>query len=112
MAFLADLFEPPYYAVIFSSIRTGKDSDGYSDTAVRMLELASTMDGYLGVEALGAGSDAITVSYWRGEEDIAAWRNQIEHVEARRMGRQTWYDDYRLRVAKVERAYDLTSALS
>lgn len=112
MTFLADLFEPPYYAVIFSSVRSGKDPDGYGDTAARMLELASTMDGYLGVETLGAGSDGITVSYWRSEEDIAAWRNQIEHVEARRMGRQTWYDDYRLRIAKVERSYGLTSAPS
>lgn len=109
MTFLADLFEPPYYAVIFSSVRSGKDPDGYSDTAAQMLELACTMDGYLGVETLGVGSDGITVSYWKSEEDIAAWRDQSEHVEARRSGRQLWYNDYRLRVAKVERSYGLAS---
>ncbi len=105
MTFLADLFEPPYYAVIFSSVRTDKDPDGYSATAARMLELASKVDGYLGVETLGAGADGITVSYWRDEAAIAAWRDHGEHVEARRTGRQSWYNDYRLRVAKVERAY-------
>lgn len=105
MTFLSDLFEPPYYAVIFSSVRTTEDPDGYAETAVRMLELAASMDGYLGVETLGSGSDGITVSYWRSEDDIAVWRNQVEHVEARRSGRRTWYKDYRLRVAKVERAY-------
>lgn len=109
MTFLSDLFEPPYYAVIFSSVRTGKDPDGYIATAERMLELASGMEGYLGVETLGAGGDGITVSYWRDEAAIAAWRDDVEHVEARRAGRQSWYRDYRLRVAKVERAYGLAS---
>lgn len=112
MTFLSDLFEPPYYAVIFSSIRSGKDPGSYSDTAARMLELASMVDGYLGVETLGAGVEGITVSYWRDEEAIAVWRNNLEHVEARRAGRQVWYDDYRLRVAKVERAYGRASIAS
>lgn len=112
MTFLSDLFDPPYFAVIFSSVRSGKDPDGYSETAARMLDLASEVDGYLGVETLGAGSDGITVSYWRTEEDIAAWRNQVDHAEARRAGRETWYDDYRLRVARVERAYGVTSGIS
>lgn len=109
MTFLSDLFEPPYYAVIFSSVRSGKDPVEYSATATRMLELASKVDGYLGVETLGAGADGITVSYWRDEAAIAAWRDNLEHVEARRAGRQVWYNDCRLRVAKVEHAYGSAS---
>ena len=112
MTFLSDLFEPPYYAVIFSSVRTGKDPDGYRDAAMRMMDLASEVDGYLGVETLGAGVEGITVSYWRDEAAIAIWKDNVEHAEARRMGRRSWYSDYRLRVAKVERAYGLASVVS
>ncbi len=60
---------PPYYAVIFTSVRTGVDNDGYAQTAGRMVELASSQPGFLGVES--AREDAgITVSYWRSLEDI------------------------------------------
>lgn len=110
MAFLSDLFSPPYYAVIFSSERSGTDPAGYAATADRMLELARQADGYLGVETLGSGAAGITVSYWRDEAAITAWKNNVEHEEARRMGRRTWYKDYRLRVARVERAYGLKSS--
>lgn len=109
MAFLSDLFEPPYYAVIFSSVGSRVDDEGYGKTAGRMLELAARADGYLGVETLGAGANGITVSYWRDEAAIAAWRNEAEHTEARAKGRETWYQDFRLRVAKVERAYGMTA---
>lgn len=110
MTFLSDLFDPPYYAVIFSSVGSRIDAEGYAETASRMLDLAAQADGFLGVETLGAGANGITVSYWRDEAAIAAWRNEAEHVEAQARGRQTWYKDFRLRVAKVERAYGLTNS--
>ncbi len=109
MTFLADLFDPPYYAVIFCSVRTGDDAVAYGETAARMLDLARGSEGYLGVETLGDGEAGITVSYWQDEASIAAWRDNLDHAEARRSGRETWYRDYRLRVAKVERAYGLNS---
>lgn len=105
MDFLSDLFDPPYYAVIFSALKTGEDAAGYSDAAARMTELAATSEGYLGVETIRQGPSTITVSYWRDEAAITRWRENVEHVEARRNGRQTWYADFRLRIAKVERSY-------
>ena len=53
------------------------------------------------------GSDGlgITVSYWRDEAAILAWRRHAEHTLARERGRQQWYEHFELRVAKVERAY-------
>lgn len=107
MDFLSDLFELPYYAVIFSSVRSQADAADYAGTAARMLDLAREADGYLGVETLGNGSNGITVSYWRDEAAIAAWRNEAEHAEAQAKGRQTWYQDFRLRIARVERAYGM-----
>ncbi len=97
--------EPPYYAVIFTSKRTEGDR-GYDTMARRMAELAAQQPGFLGVEsARGADGVGITVSYWRDEASIVAWKRDAEHREAQRAGKETWYADYRVRVAKVERSY-------
>ena len=47
---LAPLFSPPYFAVIFTSLRTEGDAD-YGAMAERMEELAREQSGYLGIEA-------------------------------------------------------------
>ena len=102
----ARLPEPPYYAVIFSSLRNGEDAAGYETAAQRMLELAAQQPGFLGVEsARGADRFGITVSYWASESAIAAWKHQAEHAATRAHGRKHWYEHFELRVAKVERAY-------
>lgn len=96
---------PPYYAVIFTSRRTEGDR-GYGDMAQRMMELAAQQPGFLGVESARGGDGlGLTVSYWRDEASIMAWKRDNEHQQAQRGGQQTWYDDYQVRVAKVERAY-------
>lgn len=99
--------EPPYYAVIFTSLRTEGDQ-GYGQMADRMLELASQQPGFLGVESARSESGlGITVSYWTSEEAIAAWKAHAEHQVAQATGQRVWYSDYQLRVAKVERDYSL-----
>jgi heme-degrading monooxygenase HmoA len=103
---LARTPEPPYYAVIFASVRTAQDNEGYGDAAERMAQLASEQPGYLGVDSVRGGDGVgITVSYWSSEEAIAAWRRNAEHTLVRENGRKNWYNEYELRVAKVERAY-------
>ena len=94
---------PPYYAVIFSSLRTGVD-EGYGNVAERMVQLASEQPGYLGMESVRDGL-GITVSYWQSLEAIAAWRAQGEHSEARAKGRSDWYAAFKVRICKVERDY-------
>ena len=102
--------EPPYYAVIFTSLRTEGDH-GYGHMADRMVELASQQPGFLGVEsARTADGLGITVSYWESEEAIAAWKAHTEHKVARETGQKVWYSDYYLRVARVERGYGRTTA--
>jgi heme-degrading monooxygenase HmoA len=97
---------PPYYAVVFSSVRTSDDPSGYEATAQRMVELAREMPGFLGIESVrGADGFGITVSYWESEESIRKWRLQSEHVIAQSQGRTRWYASYELRICKVERAY-------
>jgi len=100
--------EPPYYAVIFSSIRR---DDGYAQVAERMVDLASQQPGFLGVESVrGTDGFGITVSYWTSEEAIAAWKANVEHLAAQEKGKQEWYKHYELRVAEVKRAYAKPSA--
>ena len=101
----ARLPDPPYYAVIFSSQRTAGDQ-GYVATAQRMGGLAQQQPGFLGMEsARGAEGFGITVAYFTDEASIAAWKANMEHREAQRMGHTTWYEHFELRIAKVERAY-------
>ncbi len=101
----AALPEPPYYSVIFSSLRTEGD-DGYGRMADRMVELASGQSGYLGVESVrSADGFGITVSYWSSLEAIAAWKSATEHRIAQETGKARWYEHYEVRIARVERAY-------
>ncbi|QSX79625.1 antibiotic biosynthesis monooxygenase family protein [Agrilutibacter solisilvae] len=102
----AQLPEPPYYAVIFSSLRNGDDDAGYQAAAERMVALASQQPGFLGVETVrGADGFGITVSYWESEAAILAWKHQADHAATRAHGRRHWYEYYELRVSKVTRAY-------
>lgn len=95
--------EPPYVAVIFTSLRREGDH-GYSQMSARMARLAADQPGYLGVEAARDGI-GITVSYWRDEEAARAWKLIAEHLVAQRQGRDRWYSDYRVRIAVVVRDY-------
>lgn len=102
---MADV-EPPYYAVIFSS-RHGADLGGYERMAKQMERLAADQPGFLGMESVrGEDGFGITVSYWRTTGDIERWKAHAEHAVARRMGRERFYREYSVRVARVERAYD------
>jgi heme-degrading monooxygenase HmoA len=95
--------EPPYYAVIFTSLRTEGDN-GYGAMAALMEELAAKQPGYLGIESARSGL-GITVSYWADEAAIAAWKANVQHAAAQKLGQERWYANYHLRIAKVERAY-------
>jgi heme-degrading monooxygenase HmoA len=96
--------DAPYYAVIFTSQRTGVD-DGYGAMGDRMVELASRQPGFLGVEsARDAQGLGITVSYWASLEAIAEWRKHPEHRVAQAAGYSKWYSQFSTRVSKVERA--------
>ena len=100
---LAPLLDPPYYAVIFSSIQT-YNLEHYAETANEMERLGRLQPGFLGIDS--ARQDiGITVSYWRTLEDIKAWKHHLDHTAARERGRKQWYAQYTLRIAKVEHNY-------
>jgi len=101
---LAKTPSPPYYAVIFTSTRTSGDN-GYSEMSDKMFELVAQQDGFLGAES-AREEIGITVSYWRDLESIKRWRDNADHTIARNRGRSDWYNNFKIRIAKVERDYE------
>ncbi len=94
---------PPYYAVIFSSMRTAIE-EGYEAMAEEMVRLAELQPGYLGHESVRDGL-GITVSYWESLEAIKSWKANTDHLVAQKFGREKWYAAYKTRIALVERDY-------
>ena len=89
---LAATPDPPYWAVVFTTVRSTVDQEAYERAADHMVELAAQQPGYLGHETArdpdGAG---ITVSYWESLDAIALWRDQVDHLAAQRLGEvPTW----------------------
>lgn len=101
---IAQTPSPPYYAVIFTSVRTEGDQ-GYSEMSDQMTELVQQQEGFLGWES-ARNEVGITVAYWRDLDSIRKWRDHAEHMVARRLGHEKWYQSFKVRIALVERDYD------
>ena len=102
MQTLVNTPEPPYYAVIFTSIRTDGDN-GYGDAAQQMLELASKQPGFLGFET-ARQEIGISVSYWASLAAIKSWKENTDHRDTKKNAK-VWYSNFRVRVCRVEREY-------
>lgn len=86
---IAEMPEPPYTAVIFTTVRADvgpAQAAAYAATSTRMVELAAQQPGFLGVESAHEVL-RITVSYWRDPESAARWKAVAEHVVTQRLGR-------------------------
>ncbi len=79
--------QPPYYAVIFTSLRH-KNDKGYLKMAEKMATLVKKQDGFLGFES-AREEIGITVSYWRDKESIQKWKENLEHLKAQQMGKNS-----------------------
>lgn len=105
--------EPPYYAVTFTSRRPIDPDDDYDQVGERMFRLASEQPGFLGADSVrkpdGVG---ITVSYWTDEESIRAWHELGEHRVAQAQGYDHFYEEFSIRVSKVERQYGFDRSAS
>jgi heme-degrading monooxygenase HmoA len=98
---------PPYYAVIFTSLRTDIDA-GYEEMAEEMVHLAALQPGYLGHESARSGL-GITISYWESLEAIRTWKVNSDHLIAQKYGREKWYSAFKTRIALVERDYGMNN---
>lgn len=96
---------PPYFAVIFTSIKD-KNDVGYNEMSHRMMELAAEQPGFLGVDS-ARNKIGITVSYWESELAILNWKKNSEHLLAQQLGKEKWYQSFHVRICKVEREYGM-----
>jgi enamine deaminase RidA (YjgF/YER057c/UK114 family)/heme-degrading monooxygenase HmoA len=105
-----EAYEPPYYAAVFTTVRTQDQSD-YSEAGAQLEDLVKDVPGYLGMDhAQTPGGLGITVSYFRDADALTEWRTNAEHRAAQQRGRAQWYQTYTLHVAKVERSHGFVRA--
>ncbi|WOH78871.1 antibiotic biosynthesis monooxygenase [Bradyrhizobium sp. BEA-2-5] len=97
-------------AVIFEVWPKPEHRQDYFDLAADLKPLLQTIDGFISVErfeSLTEKGKILSVSFWRDEAAVLAWRNTMEHRRTQAKGRARIFENYRLRVASVIRDYGL-----
>jgi len=97
-------------AVIFELEPVAARKQQYLDIAADLQRELQAVDGFISIErfeSLSQPGKLLSLSFWRDEAAISAWRNLANHRAAQRAGREHLFDDYRLRVAEVLRDYGM-----
>lgn len=99
-------------AVIFE-VWPGADGgrDTYLDLAARLKADLGRIDGFISVErfeSLAEPGKLLSLSFFRDDEAVDAWRNRPEHRSTQSRGRSGVFKDYRLRIAAVTRDYGMS----
>lgn len=103
MGVIANTPTPPFYAVILTVV-PGDDSEGYREMTNRLVTLAQTQAGFLGIES-SQSSLGIIVSYWDSLTAIESWTHNTFHQSAKEIGKSTWYRHFRTRICEVKLQY-------
>jgi heme-degrading monooxygenase HmoA len=85
--------------------------EDYLDIAAKLRPMLQTIDGFISVERFESITEKgkmLSLSFFRDEEAVQAWRNIAEHRTAQAAGRSGVFKDYRLRIAGVIRDYGMT----
>jgi heme-degrading monooxygenase HmoA len=97
-------------AVIFEVRLKPGHKQEYLDLAAELRSILTTIDGFISIErfeSLTEKGKLLSLSFFRDEEAVAAWRNLSQHRKAQSRGRAAIFEDYRLRVAGVIRDYGM-----
>ena len=98
--------------IIEFRIKPGREAQ-YDEVAAALHTAVQEMDGFISVERFesrGTPGKILSLSYWRDEQALAAWRNLAEHRAAMAVGKQQIFADYRIVVAEVSRDYSFRAA--
>src|SRR3546814_12780319 len=98
------------HAVIFEVQPKADHYQDYLDVAAALRPELEKIDGFVSIErfaSLSVEGKILSLSFWRDEEAVKAWRSHLAHREAQARGRQELFADYRIRVATVIRDYGL-----
>ena len=92
--------------VLFRSKLTDQAGDDYHAMAEEMLARARSMPGFVDFKSYAAADgERISVIHWQSQETMRGWSDDVRHVIAQRLGREKWYEYFRLEVAEVVRSY-------
>jgi heme-degrading monooxygenase HmoA len=92
------------YAVIFRA-EIHRLDDEYKRVAEEMRRLAIDHYGCEAFVSSREGNTEMAISYWKSEQDIQQWKQNLAHLEAQAKGRSTWYRSYSVQVSKIIREY-------
>jgi heme-degrading monooxygenase HmoA len=99
-------------AVIFQvEAKPGRGQD-YFDIAAELKAEVEAIDGFISVERFESVSNPgkyVSLSFWRDEAAVAAWRQHLRHQAAQAKGKSEIFRDFRIIVAEVVRDYDMAS---
>jgi heme-degrading monooxygenase HmoA len=98
-------------AVIFEVIPKSEFRNEYFDIAGELKETLLKMEGFISIErfqSLADDNKLLSLSFWRDEAAVKAWRTLSCHRSAQGKGKNRMFEYYRLRVASVARDYTLT----
>ena len=98
-------------AVIFEVIPTSEGKAEYLRIAAELRTLLEDIDGLISIERFQSLTDEhkiLSLSFWKDEASISAWRNLMEHRQAQQEGRNSLFSSYRIRVAEICRDYSST----
>jgi len=99
-------------AVIFEVWPRDGHREAYLDIAATLRPELEKMDGFVSIERFASLTDegkVLSLSFWRDEDAVKAWRNHVDHRAAQAAGRGEHFADYRLRVAAVLRDYGMNA---
>ena len=97
-------------AMIFEVWPRIENKGDYLETAAALRPLLDKIDGFISIErfeSLAEPGKILSLGFFRDEAAIMAWRNTAQHREAQALGRDTFFSNYRLRIAEVTRVYDM-----
>jgi len=92
------------FAVIFRASVKKLDAQ-YDDMAKKMRELAMSEYGCTEFTSCTQGNEEIAISYWPSLEHIKTWKKDVAHLEAQSLGKEKWYENYRVQVVEIKREY-------
>ncbi len=102
-------------AVLFEAQVTPAQQERYLALAAQLKPLLETIDGFIAIErfqSLSAPGKILSLSWWRDEQAVTAWKRNICYQAAQREGRESIFADYQIRVAQVLREYQMQSSHS
>src|SRR5688500_338430 len=92
--------------------RPDRPVSAFAETATRMLELVSSIEGFLGMDYAEIEGGELLVARFESHEALAAWRTQPEHVIAQQLGREKFFAKYRIDVCEPVRSYDFDAEVT